>query len=104
MKLDNFQKLVGDSLDLLYGIENKELTFSIPFEEYHELVIDCMNSTLLTGSSFDKSFAIKHFYIHGVQVHLIAGEKLEMRVGGMKEGETFFESIKFEPLPHQKNP
>ena len=100
MKLSNFQKLVTDSLDLI----NKEFTLSMPFNEYHELMTDCMNSPMFLCSSKDKSSSIKQFRINGAIIFIIEGEEIKLRSGRPGENEKIFESIKFEPLPHQKNP
>jgi hypothetical protein len=101
MKLTQFSDQVGD---FVYGKLNTltEVTFAMPFNDYNELVIDCLNSCNFIQTPGNTVGVIKHFNIHGVRVTIVDGEIAGLGEGGPTGNQKFFETFSFEPLAHQQ--
>lgn len=101
MKLNQFSNQVGD---FIFGKLNNlvEVTFAMPFNDYNELVMDCINSCNFIQTSDNSIGVIKHFNIHGVKVTIVEGDIVGLGEGGPTGNQKFFEMFSFEPLAHQQ--
>lgn len=81
-----------------------DLTLTMPFNEYNELLHDCMNKPNFVLSASPTVGIIKHFTVNGISVHIVEGNEVEWGLGKPKADQKFFETLSFESLTHQNKP
>lgn len=94
MKLDVLRNHIEDAR---YGKKINEVTISMPFQEYHDLMEDLMNKPFFNISNAASScMLIKHIMLDGIKVNIVDGELGVVEEGGIKPGQKFFKALQFE--------
>lgn len=100
MTLDKFQERVQIfiwSEKLHQSVTDPvQVTMSMPFRDYNELMETCLNSMNVLEAAKGKSMVIRHFRVYGVMVNLVEGDEVNMKVGGPGDDQKYFESFTFE--------
>lgn len=88
----NHKDFIKQIEDFAYG--KTEVTMSMPFKDYNELLLDLMNTpSFVMQPSMD---IIKHFRLNGVLVNIVEGDNVGLGDGGPKENQKFFRMFSFQ--------
>jgi hypothetical protein len=78
-----------------------DMTLGMPFKEYHELLLECLNQPNFYVNPANGSDIIKHFMVNGIKVHLVEDTEVRWWVGMPQTHQKFFKDFDFQPSTPQ---